>query len=40
MEVIKTFVVDDDISILELYKKVFEILGFIVIDTAKNGEYV
>jgi len=38
MEVIKTFVVDDDISILELYKKVLEMFGFTVVDTAKNGQ--
>ena len=38
MEAIKTFVVDDDSLILELYKKVFEIFGFTVVDTAKNGK--
>ncbi len=32
------FILDDDSSILEIYIKVFEIMGFKVIDKAINGE--
>ena len=38
MEGMKTFVVDDDISILELYTNILEIFGFTVVDTAQNGQ--
>ena len=33
----KIFIVDDDDSILKLYKQFLEFKGFIVIDYAKNG---
>lgn len=32
------FIVDDDISVLELYKRLSEIWGFNIIDMAKNGK--
>ncbi|TKJ19265.1 MAG: hypothetical protein CEE43_15955 [Promethearchaeota archaeon Loki_b32] len=35
---INVFIVDDDISVLELYKKLCEILGLNIIDKAMNGE--
>lgn len=34
---INVFAVDDDVSILELYKLFFEFKGFSIIDTARDG---
>jgi len=35
---INIFIVDDDISVLEFYRKYCEILGINIIDNAQNGE--
>jgi len=35
---INIFIVDDNIITLELYKELFGLIGFNVIDIAKNGE--
>ncbi|MFX0022466.1 MAG: response regulator [Candidatus Hermodarchaeota archaeon] len=32
------FIVDDDISVLEIYNKIFPMMGFNIIDNATNGE--
>jgi len=35
---IKIFIVDDDILILQLYKRIFNRFGFTIVDTAQNGQ--
>lgn len=35
---INIFIVDDDISVLEFYKKICEILDLKIIDKARNGQ--
>ena len=37
-KIINVFIVDDDIFVLELYKKICGILGLNIIDIAKDGE--
>jgi DNA-binding response OmpR family regulator len=32
------FIVDDDTSVLEIYNKIFIMMGFKIIDNATNGE--
>ena len=37
-KIINVFIVDDDISVVEIYKKMCGILGLNIIDIAKDGE--
>ncbi len=37
LDIRKVFIVDDDVSIIKLYKKFLEFKGFNIIDTARDG---